>query len=492
MKRSYLLAGTACLCLALIGCSDNNQPEGALPDGVATRAPGARPSLSRVGTTIPTNDFVITAPDDKTLPSNLEAAVAAAGGTIKHHFNEAGIAVATSTRPDFATKLSATRGIASVSRDAQIQWIAPDPGTPVIEVGQPAAPPAFSGTTETFSNLQWAPTAIEAPKAWARNHRGKGARVAVLDGGIHSTHIDLVANLDVAASRSMVEGFPFNSDVGTFWHGTHVAGIVAAAADGVGITGIAPEATIIGVKVLHNGTGSFDQVIAGIMYAATPLSRGGGGADIINMSLGALIDVNAEGARDLLRAMSRATLYAVSRGVVVIASAGNDAVDLDNAGSIVSVPAESKGVIAVSATAPIGWALDPATNLDVPTSYTNFGKTAIAIAGPGGDTMLPGEDICVVDRIPAGTGQVVQYCWVLDMVFSTVRGTSNGSYGWAAGTSMAAPAASGVAALIVGKYRRLGVIGVSLKLLASLDDLGPRGKDAYFGFGRVNAWRAVR
>lgn len=323
MKRSYLLAGTACLCLVLIGCSDNNQPEGTLPEGVATRAPGARIALSRVGTTTPTNDFVITAPDDRSLPSNIEAAVVEAGGTLKHNFNEAGIAIATSTRPDFASRLAAVRGVASVSRDAQIQWIAPDPGTPVIEAGHSAPPPAFSGTEETFSNLQWAPTAISAPKAWAKNYRGKGARVAVLDGGIHSSHIDLVANLDVAASRSMVEGQPFNSDVGTFWHGTHVAGIVAAAADGIGISGIAPEATIIGVKVLHNGTGSFDQVIAGIMYAATPLSKGGGGADIINMSLGAVIDMNAEGAKELTRALSRATLYAVSRGVVVIASAGN-------------------------------------------------------------------------------------------------------------------------------------------------------------------------
>lgn len=114
--------------------------------------------------------------------------------------------------------------------------------------------------------------AVEGPAAWATGAAGKGARVAILDGGIHSTHIDLAANIDLGASTSFVPGFAFNQDGGSFWHGTHVAGIVAAADNGIGTIGIAPEATLVGVKVLHNGSGAFSWVIQGILYAATPLA----------------------------------------------------------------------------------------------------------------------------------------------------------------------------------------------------------------------------
>jgi hypothetical protein len=112
-----------------------------------------------------------------------------------------------------------------------------------------------------FGGVQ--PRRHEAPDAWALGCTGQGARVAILDGGIHSTHIDIAPNLDVARSRSFVPGKAFNFDESctttppitcshdTFWHGTHVAGIVAAPDNGLGTIGIAPQATIIGVKVLN-------------------------------------------------------------------------------------------------------------------------------------------------------------------------------------------------------------------------------------------------
>src|SRR4029078_3991830 len=131
--------------------------------------------------------------------------------------------------------------------------------------------------------------AVHAKQAWAATgYDGTGVRVAVLDGGIWDTHQDLVHNIDGAHSTSFVPGFAFNQDTGTFWHGTHVAGIIAAEDNTICTVGIAPHATIGGVKVLHNASGSFGQVISGILYASTPIADGGGGADIINMSLGAL------------------------------------------------------------------------------------------------------------------------------------------------------------------------------------------------------------
>ena len=339
--------------------------------------------------------------------------------------------------------------------------------------------------------MQWAPGAISAPQAWAAGYRGRGARVAVLDGGVHSTHIDIAPNLDVAHSTSFVPGQAFNTDVGTFWHGTHVAGIVAAAANDFGTAGIAPEATIISVKVLHNGTGSFSQVIAGIIYASTPIAEGGAGAHIINMSLGAVFDRKEPGGKELEKAMSAATKYARKRGVLVIASTGNDAIDLDRSGQTISVPAQSSGVVGVSALGPMGWGLDESVDLDRVASYTNYGHRAVTLAGPGGDFALPGNDVCVKPRLPTGT--VVQVCWALDMVISTSRGAgaSTTSYSWAAGTSMAAPAAAGVAALIVGKYGPLGPAQLEARLRQSADDLGKPGEDDFYGQGRINAWRAV-
>jgi subtilisin family serine protease len=311
----------------------------------------------------------------------------------------------------------------------------------------------------------------------------------VLDGGVHATHIDIAPNLDVAHSTSFVPGQAFNTDVGTFWHGTHVAGIVAAAANDIGTAGIAPEATIISVKVLHNGTGSFSQVIAGIYYAATPIAEGGAGANIINMSLGAVFSRKEPGGKELEKAMSAATKYARKRGVLVIASTGNDALDLD--GDVVSVPAQSIGVVGISALGPLGWGQDPSVSLDRVASYTNYGHRAVGLAGPGGDFVLPGEDVCSRPRLPTGT--VLQLCWALDMVMSTTRGSgaSIGSYGWAAGTSMAAPAAAGGAALIVGKYGPMDPAQLEARLRQSADDLGKPGRDDFYGQGRINAWRAV-
>src|SRR5881628_4251895 len=119
---------------------------------------------------------------------------------------------------------------------------------------------------------------------------------------------------------------PFNTDsalrrstmrcdsADTFWHGTHVAGIVAAPGgpgnSNLGTVGIAPSATIIGVKVLHCGSGAFSWVIRGIVYAATPIAQGGAGADIINMSLGAIFPRQGVGAAQLAVALGKATTYA--------------------------------------------------------------------------------------------------------------------------------------------------------------------------------------
>src|SRR5262249_7076077 len=140
-------------------------------------------------------------------------------------------------------------------------------------------------------NLQWNTTAVEASGAWNAGFDGSGVRVAVIDGGMCSLHPDVAPNLDVAASRSFVPGFNYDQDTGgatAFPHACHLAGIIAAVDTTIGTIGIAPHATIISCKALHNGSGTFEAVIEAILYASDPIADGGAGANIINMSLGAL------------------------------------------------------------------------------------------------------------------------------------------------------------------------------------------------------------
>jgi lantibiotic leader peptide-processing serine protease len=452
------------------------------------RAPGA-PSLS-VGSA--PSSFVIDFTGS--LPATLEADVAAAGGTITSRLDGIGIAVASSSDPAFRSRAAKLAGVRAVSPDLVAQWTSPKTSAQVVDVDAASVPPAQANTIgglETFRPIQWNVDAISAPAAWTAGYQGAGARVAVIDGGVYNAHIDLRNRVDVAHSRSFVPNRAFNQDTGTFWHGTHVSGIIAAEAQNIGTVGVAPQATIIGVKALQNGSGAFSWIINAIYYAATPIAAGGAGANIINMSLGAGFPTSVDGAVELKNALSKATTYAYQRGVTVIAAAGNDAVDIDHTANLIFVPAQSDHVIAVSATGPVGFGLGQ-INYDVPASYTNFGQSAITLAGPGGNDELPGTAVCTYNRFPSGTGQ--QYCFALDWVMAPCRGsgTSTTAYCWAEGTSMASPAVAGVAALVVGKYGAIPPSQVEAILRQSADDLGKPGNDDFYGRGRVNALRAVQ
>lgn len=193
------------------------------------------------------------------------------------------------------------------------------------------------------------------------------------------------------------------------------------------------------------------------------------------------------GAGPLVAAMNKAVNYAASRGVLVVSAAGND--DVDHAQSWTFVPAESGSGIAVSSTGPVGFAYGE-TNFRRIASYTNYGHSVIHVAAPGGDFVYPTNEGCSLPR--ANGTPVTIPCWAFDMVLSTSRGSgaSTTSYSWAAGTSMAAPAASAVAALIKQKYPTIPLGALKSRLAQSADDEGPRGHDPFYGRGFVNAARA--
>jgi subtilisin family serine protease len=360
--------------------------------------------------------------------------------------------------------------------------------------------PPNSGDNDTRFNLQWGHTAVQAADAWNEGVRGAGVRVAVLDSGIDATHPDLAPNVNSTLSKSFVPGESWQVQPGFYFnHGTHVAGTIAAADNGYGIIGIAPYAELVAVKVLseYTGSGDFDWVISGIVYATDIES------DIINMSLGAVLTKNGymddNGTADpgddfwvganevaaLRNALSRATTYAYQNGTTVIVSAGNDAIDRDHDAATTVLPADSDHVIQVSATAPIGWGVDPTVSLDNLASYSNYGQSAIDFAAPGGDFLyyfVSPSQLCTV-------ASITRPCYVFDYVFSDIPG----GFGWAAGTSMAAPHVSGVAALIISKNGgEMKPAQVEAALRASADDLGKPGNDDAYGAGRVNAYNAVR
>lgn len=410
------------------------------------------------------------------LSKRLAAKVQAAGGTLTNTIPEVGIAVATSNDPAFAAQLEKAGGIRSVVTNLTTEWV-----TPGQQVAYEAANPPFSGDDDFFFDLQWGHDAVDAPEAWDAGARGAGARVAVLDGGFDLDHPDLAPNVNLALSADMTgEGLQYTLP-DPFSHGTHVAGTIAAADNAFGVIGVAPEAELVLVKVLFDsGSGTFADVIEGIVYAANV------DADVINMSLGAALyksgvpgEYTAREANELKNAIGRAVAYAYQSGTTVFASAGNDAIDGDKDQDLIHVPSDAPHAISISATAPIGWAVDPANAfLDYQASYTNYGQSVIDFAAPGGDFVYPGNEACTV----AG---LLRPCWVFDLVFST----GNGSWYWSAGTSMASPHAAGVAALIVGANGGdMHPAQVEAALRSSADDLGKPGNDDTYGAGRVNAF----
>lgn len=414
------------------------------------------------------NYMVIT--KDNQLSKSAEDLLKASGGNIISSIPEIGIAIVESNDKDFMQKTMKGKGIQAVVPDYEVKWI---PSGNVQEEG--------IGEGEFFFDQKrlWGMDAINAPEAWDLGFRGKGASVFVLDSGLNPFHPDLAPNVNSSLSISFIQGETwFLSPQTGFNHGTHVAGTIAAADTNYGIIGVAPEAELVAVKVLSefSGSGPFSSINAGIVYAAN------NGADVINMSLGATLNKNgklidADGneyrispkdIQEIIHAQQRAIDYAFNKGVTVIASAGNDAVNYDGNAAFVKLPGGMNNVITVSATAPEGYDRTATThNYDVPASYTTYGRSLIDVAAPGGD----------FDVNPP-----------FDMILSAGNGT--GFY-WSAGTSMAAPHVSGVAALIIGKNGKMNPKEVARQIENTSDKIDGNGQSLYFGKGRINALRAV-
>ncbi len=410
------------------------------------------------------------------LPNGLEARITAAGGTITRVVPEIGLVVVSSSDPNFAASAAAISGVRSAIPNLSVQWLDPDRQM----IAEYENPP-FSGEDDFFFDLQWGHDSVNAPEAWNAGVRGAGVRVAVLDTGFDLDHPDLAPNINLALSENFVPGETLQYALpDTFSHGTHTAGTIGAADNAFGVIGVAPEVELVLVKVLGDeGSGDFAGVFEGIVHAASV------DADVINMSLGASIpqrgipgDITAREVAELRVLNNRAVTYAYQQGTTVITSAGNAARDGDHDADMVVFPADASHAITISATAPVGWATDPGNIfLDNLASYSNYGQSLIDFSAPGGDSVYPGNEACLI----AG---LVRPCWVFDLVFST---GNNGWY-WSAGTSMAAPHAAGVAALIISENGgSMNPAHVERELRRRAEDLGKPGNDDAYGAGAIRS-----
>ncbi len=335
----------------------------------------------------------------------------------------------------------------------------------------------FPPNDRSYVYQRWHYEQINLPAAMARiaalaTQPAQRPIVAVIDDGVVLNHPDLAPQLfsnGRAFISTTTEGdgnLPSGDNTARasdqpVFHGTHVAGTVAASTfDGIGGAGVAPMAQILPLRVFPPAGGATTLDIVNAMRYAARLSNNSGllparRADVINMSLGS--DSACEPAfRDAIAAVRAA-------GVAVVVAAGNSAAPVGS-------PANCAGAIAVSA-------LDAQRQR---TPYSNFGAQ-IALAAPGGDTR----------RSTTGTG-------VADAVYSDVatfdvNGQRQPAFGGMQGTSMAAPHVAGVLALMRYVHPALTVDEIDALLAAGSlgDDLGSAGRDTTYGHGLVNARKAV-
>lgn len=385
------------------------------------------------------------------LPKDLAKKIEKAGGTLLKSWDFIGIAIA-----EFATEEDAltieTEGL-KVMPDVFINWLPPEEEFEAQHIGE----------DEFFYQYQWHLPLIQADMAWDEGVTGAGVRVAVLDTGIWYDHYDLNDNIDFDSCTSFV--VPDENEPGELvfidkrGHGTHVAGIIAAEDNAFGSIGVAPNATIIAVKVMNqDGWGYWSWILGGIIHAVQE------DADIINMSLRGII-AKGKYTAALWSTMNKMMNWAASEDVLVISAAGNDVYNFNYSWNYVVLPAEAGNSIAISATGPT----------DLPAYFTNHGTSLIWVAAPGGDYVVGG--------FPLGG--------VFSTYFDPYGWDGLEWYAWMQGTSMAAPCASGVAALIIEKYGPMSVGRLKNHLAQTADDLGKPGKDHYYGRGRVNAYKAV-
>lgn len=454
-----------------------------------------------------TEHSVLVLAKDGASDASVRAAIAASGGTVTEANTAIGLYTVSTARSGFE---SAVRGQAAVSGTATDTVIGHAPKDAAKKLTVDAFPtstyvgrstpvkgtPTAPTVTDPLTPLQWDMDLIHAPQAHAIA-QGEGVRVGIMDTGVDASHPDIAANFDHRLSRNFTTDDPTvdgtcdedpdgsctdPADVDENGHGTHVASTIASPINGAGIVGVAPRADIVNLRAgQDSGYFFLAPTVNALTYA------GDNGIDVVNMSF--YIDpwlyncaanpadspAEQQEQRTIIAATNRALNYAYKRGVTLVAAAGNEHTDLNNPtldssspdypdgaaktrtvdNSCLTMPTEGDNVIGVSAVGPSTLKAD----------YSNWGSDGVEVAAPGGyyrdnygtaDYMKPGN--LILAAMPKGVGieegtiDPVTGEPTTPMVIKSCTNGSCGYYQYLQGTSMAAPHATGVAALIISRY----------------------------------------
>ena len=457
--------------------------------------------------------LVNTKTDHRTIES-VKKAIAKAGGTVVVAYDKIGVLVVHSANPAFAQQIRKAPGVqsAGASRTAPVTAAGTtDEGAVQYLSKAEAAKIAGSSTAgeEPLEADQWDLRAIGADKAAQLDPGSKKVTVAVIDVGVDDTHPDIAPNFSASQSANCVSGKadttygswrPVDAD---HYHGTHVAGEIAAARNGIGVAGVAPGVKVAGITVAQPDANQLffpESVVCAFVFAADH------GVEVTNNSY--YVDpwqyncMDDPDQRAIVDSVNRAQLYAQRKGTLNVAAAGNSNNDLDsNALVDASSPDDST---------PVTRTVDPHKCFDVPTQlpgvvtvsatgvtgaksyYSSYGDGVIDVAAPGGDKYK-------IPDTPSKNGRIL----------STMP---NNSYGFLQGTSMATPHVAAVAALLKSTHPWATPAQLQALLKAQADNpgcptdpydgdgdgvvdatcVGGKRINGFYGFGIVNALRAVK
>jgi len=476
-------------------------PASAGQSGQARTAAQAQPS----GQLQSANGEYVVAYADGASTAAARAAVKAAGGTILKENTRVGVATVKSSNPAFIAAAGRQSALVGAARNRPIGKLPSGGGAPREDVERltaaerAAAKRSASGAghapgQEPLADKQWDMRMIDAtPSGSYRVNQGRrGVMVGIMDTGVDGSHPDIRPNFNRRLSRNFTTDIPLvdgpcadepdqscndPADVDEDGHGTHVAGLVAAALNGLGTAGVAPRVTLVNIRAGQDSGFFFLQpTVDAMVYAGLV------GIDVINMSfftdpwLYNCLDNPADSPEEQLEqltirvATQRAISFARGHGVTPVAALGNEHTDLGNPtvdttspdfppgtertrtvdNSCITVPTETRGVISISALGPSGYKAD----------YSNYGIEQTDFSAPGGwfrdyfglpQNRQP-ENLNLSPMPRALAEEALQDPANVPFIVRDCKGSTCAFYQYLQGTSMAAPHAAGVAALIVSAH----------------------------------------